>query len=92
VSPVVGFLPDLKGRGIRLAISMEFGDISHRGLTPFDVASLHDVPAYPLPHAALESLPAHVRADLERDGAIQLFAVYDRDAHEFEDVALAWEE
>jgi hypothetical protein len=71
---------------------MKFGDISHRGLTPFDVASLHDVPAYPLPHAALESLPAHVRADLERDGAVQLFAAYDRDAHEFEDVALAWEE
>jgi len=71
---------------------MKFGDISHRGLTPFDVASLHDVPAYPLPHAALESLPAHVQADLERDGAVQLFAAYDRDAHEFEDVALAWEE
>jgi hypothetical protein len=71
---------------------MKFGDISHRGLTPFDVASLHDVPAYPLPHAALASLPAHVRADLERDGAVQPFAAYDRDAHEFEDVALAWAE
>ncbi|WP_048075357.1 hypothetical protein [Haloquadratum walsbyi] len=29
---------------------------------------------------------------MERDGAVQLFAAYDRDAHEFEDVALAWEE
>ena len=71
---------------------MKFGDVSHRGLTPFDVASLHDVPAYPLPQAALESLPAHVRADLERDGAVQLFAAYDRERHEFEDAALAWEE
>jgi nitric oxide reductase NorQ protein len=58
---------------------MKFGDVSHRGLTPFDVASLHNVPAYPLPEAALESLPAHVRADLERDGAVQMIAVYDRD-------------
>jgi hypothetical protein len=33
---------------------MRFGDISHRGLTPLDVASLHNVPAYSLPHAALE--------------------------------------
>ena len=71
---------------------MKFGDVSHRGLTPFDVASLHDVPAYPLPEAALESLPAHISADLERDGAVQMFAVYDREHHRFEDVALAWEE
>jgi hypothetical protein len=71
---------------------MKFGDVSHRDLTPFDVASLHDVPAYPLPEAALESLPAHVRADLERDDAVQMFAVYNREHHRFEDVALAWEE
>jgi hypothetical protein len=71
---------------------MKFGDVSHRGLTPFDVASLHDVPAYPLPQAALESLPAHVRADLERDGAVQMFGVYNRENHRFDEVALAWEE
>lgn len=52
---------------------MKFGDVSHRGLTPFDVASPHDVPAYPLARAALESLPAHVRANLERDGALHFF-------------------
>ena len=56
------------------------------------MASLHDVPAYPLPEAALESLPAHVRADLERDGAVQMFGVYERDQHRFEGIALAWEE
>ena len=71
---------------------MKFGDVSHRGLTPFDVASLHDVPAYPLPKTALESLPAHVRADLEQNGAVQMFGSYDREQHRFEDVALAWEE
>lgn len=71
---------------------MKFGDVPHRGLTPFDVASLHDVPPYPLSQAAQESLPADVRADLERDGAVQLFAAYDRGRHEFEDAALAWEE
>jgi hypothetical protein len=71
---------------------MKFGDVSHRGLTPFDVASLHDVPAYPLPQTAIESLPAHVRADLEQDGAVQMFASYDRESHRFEDVTLAWEE
>jgi hypothetical protein len=69
---------------------MKFGDVSHRSLTPFDVASLHDVPAYPLPLSALESLPAHVRADLARDGAVQMFASYDRESHQFEDVTLAW--
>ncbi|MES3161226.1 MAG: hypothetical protein PPP55_06600 [Halorubrum sp.] len=71
---------------------MKFGDVSHRGLTPFDVASLHDGPAYPLPQAALESLPADVRADLERDGAVQMFGVYNREHHRFDEVALAWEE
>jgi len=71
---------------------MKFGDVSHRGLTPFDVASLHDVPAYPLSQTALESLSAHVRADLEQDGAVQMFASYDREHNRFEDVTLAWEE
>ena len=71
---------------------MKFGDVSHRGLTPFDVASLHDVPAYPLPETALESLLAHVRADLEQNGAVQMFASYDRECHRFENIALAWEE
>lgn len=71
---------------------MKFGDVSHRGLTPFDVASLHDIPAYPLPETALESLPAHVRADLEQNGAVQMFASYDRERHRFENIALAWEE
>ena len=71
---------------------MKFGDVSHRGLTPFDVVSLHDVPAYPLPKTALEPLPAHVRADLEQNGAVQMFASYDRDQHRFEDVTLAWED
>jgi hypothetical protein len=47
---------------------MKFGDVSHRGLTPFDVASLHDVPAYPLPQTALDSLPPHVRADVNSLG------------------------
>jgi hypothetical protein len=71
---------------------MKFGDVSHRGLTPFDVASLHDFPAYPLPKIALESLPMHVRADLEQNGAVQVFASYDRDHHRFEAVTLAWED
>ncbi len=92
VSSSVGFLPDLKGRGIRLAISMKFGDESHRSLTPFDVASLHDVPAYPLPETALDSLPAHVRAELEQHGAIQMVASYDSENHLFEEVNLAWDD
>ncbi len=71
---------------------MKFGDHSHHGLTPFDVASLQDVPAYPLPETALESLPAHVRADLEREGAVQMFATYNPDTHQFDDVALAWDD
>jgi len=71
---------------------MKFGDVSHRGLTPFDVASLQDVPAYPLPEEALESLPAHIRADLEQKGSVQMFASYDREAHQFENVTLAWED
>jgi hypothetical protein len=71
---------------------MKFGNVSHRSLTPFDVASLQDVPAYPLPKTALDSLPANVRADLEQTGAIQMFAQYNRDDHHFEDVALVWED
>nr|WP_152417685.1 hypothetical protein [Haloferax larsenii] len=71
---------------------MKFGDESHRSLTPFDVASLHDVPAYPLPETALDSLPAHVRAELEQNGAIQMVASYDPDNHRFEEVDLAWDD
>lgn len=58
----------LKGRtqlAAETGYLMKFGDVCHRGLTPFDVVSLHDMPAYPLPQAALESLPAHIRANLE---------------------------
>jgi hypothetical protein len=33
-----------------------------------------------------------IREDLERDGAVQTFVVYDREHHRFEDVALAREE
>lgn len=71
---------------------MAFGDTSHRGLTAFDIASLQDVQAYPLPKTAFESLPAHVRADLERYDSIQVFADYDRENHQFTDVRLAWED
>jgi hypothetical protein len=45
-----------------------------------------------LPKTALESLPAHVRADLEQNGAVQMFGSYDREQHRFEAVALAWDE
>jgi hypothetical protein len=71
---------------------MVFGDESHRGLTAFDVASLRTVQAYPLPKPALESLPAHVRADLEQQGSVQVFAEYDRESHQFTKVRLAWED
>jgi hypothetical protein len=71
---------------------MKFGDESHRGLTPFDVATLHDVPAYPLPQTALDSLPAHVRAELEQNGATQMVASYDPENHQFENIDLAWDD
>jgi len=71
---------------------MKFGDESHRGLTFFDVATLHDVPAYPLPQTALDSLPAHVRAELEQNGATQMVASYDPENHQFENIDLAWDD
>jgi hypothetical protein len=67
---------------------MKFDGNSRRGLSPFDVASSDDVPAYS-PHTVLELLPVHVRADQERDGAVQCVAAYARDRNECKDVALA---
>lgn len=68
---------------------MKFGDETHRDLTPFDVASLGTVMAYPLPASALDSLPAFIRNELEYLHAVQLLAAYDRENRIFLNPRLA---
>ena len=69
---------------------MKFGDQSHSALTPFDIVTLPGQ-SYPVPTSALESLPPHVTATLEQDGAVQIVGEYDPDSGVYNDVTIAWE-
>jgi hypothetical protein len=77
--------------GSQTGYMMRFGDPDDRALTVFDVLSLPGT-SYPVSTAALKSLPAFVRAELERAGAVQVFADYDPDDGFFGDVTMKWED
>jgi hypothetical protein len=77
--------------GSETGYMMKFGNHSHSALTPFDFVSLPGQ-SYPVPASALDSLPSHVTAKLEQDGAVQIVGRYDPDDGVYEDVAIAWEE
>ena len=91
--------PDLADRlleartqlGSQTGYMMRFGEPDDRDLTVFDVLSMPGT-SYPVSTAALDSLPAHVRAELERAGAVQIFADYDPDDGFFGDVAMKGED
>lgn len=70
---------------------MAFTDLRHAQLTVHDIDDVVEN-KYPVPRAALESLPAHIRADLSRPGGIKFFARYNRDKTEFYDVSLPTDE
>jgi hypothetical protein len=67
---------------------MVFGERSHRALSVHDARDLGG-DGYPVSETALDSLPAYVRADLERDGNVQILAHYDTAKSEFTDASLA---
>jgi len=69
---------------------MKFGERSHRAVTIYDAYDL-GVQGYPVSETALDSLPAYIRADLERDGHVQVLAYYDTETGEFTGVSLASE-
>lgn len=50
---------------------MKFGERSHRAVTVYDAYDLGGQ-GYPVSENALESLPAYIRATLERDGVVQI--------------------
>lgn len=91
--------PDLADRlletrtqlGSQTGYMMRFGEPDDRDLTVFDVLSMPGT-SYPVSTAALDSLPAHVRAELERAGAVQIFSDYDPDDGYFGDVAMKGED
>ena len=76
--------------GSETGYMMKFGDHSHSALSLFDFVSLPGQ-NYPVPQSALESLPAHIVAKLEQDGAIQIVGEYDPDSGRYENAAIAWE-
>jgi hypothetical protein len=67
---------------------MKFGERSHRALTVYDAYELGGK-AYPVSKSVLDSLPAYIRADLERDGNVQILTHYDTAKGEFMDTSLA---
>ena len=77
--------------GSQSGYMMRFGTSDYRGLNPYDVISLPGK-SYPVSEAALDSLPAYVRAQLQQDGAVQILANYDQDGGGFSDVAVSWED
>ena len=69
---------------------MKFGERSHRAFTVFDAYELGGQ-GYPVSESALDSLPAYVLANLERDDVVQILAHYDTDKGAFVDTSLAGE-
>lgn len=67
---------------------MKFGERSHRAFTVFDAYDLGGE-GYPVSESALDSLPAYIRATLERDGVVQILTHYDTAESEFTDISLA---
>ena len=67
---------------------MVFGNQMHRNMSSFAAYDLGG-DSYPVSEAALDSLPAHIQAALERDGTHQILAHYDPDSGEFVDVMSA---
>jgi hypothetical protein len=69
---------------------MKFGERSHRALSVYDAYDLGGQ-GYPVSESALDSLPAYIRANLERDGNVQILARYDTENSGFTDTSLASE-
>jgi hypothetical protein len=69
---------------------MKFGERSHRALTVYDAYDLGGQ-GYPVSETALDSLPAYIRANLERDGNVQILTRYDTENSEFTGTSLASE-
>ena len=69
---------------------MKFGERSHRAVTVYDAYDLGGQ-GYPVSENALDSLPAYIRANLERDGSVQILAQYDPENSEFTNTSLASE-
>jgi hypothetical protein len=69
---------------------MKFGERSHRALTVYDAYELGGK-GYPVSESVLDSLPAYIRAELERDGNVQILTHYDTAKGEFTDTSLASE-
>jgi hypothetical protein len=67
---------------------MKFGERSHRALTVYDTYELGGK-GYPVSKSVLDSLPAYIRAELERDGNVQILTHYDTANSEFTDTSLA---
>lgn len=65
---------------------MVFGEQRHLHLTPAQSFALDD--DYPVSNNAYSSLPAYIRARLERDDNLQVLATYDPETGEFEDAVL----
>lgn len=65
------------------------GDEEYRVLNAFDILSLPQLTSYPVRDDTLESLPATLRAELERTGIVQLRCAYLNG--EFFGAKLGWE-
>lgn len=65
-------------------------DEEYRELNAFDMLTLPQLTSYPFPQETLESLPATIRAELERTGIVQIRCIY----HDSEvyGAKLGWEE
>ena len=77
--------------GLDTGYLMHFVDPSLRDLTAYDVVSLPENTAYPVPEHTIESLPEWALSKLQQKGHIKLSGEYDRDNRMFRDVQSGWE-
>lgn len=72
-------------------IMMKFSPVEYANLSAFDILDT-DGSSYPVPPSALDSLPPQVRAELWETGSVQIIAMYDSEAGEFESAHLPGDE
>ena len=70
---------------------MRFIDAELRHFSVYDLCSMVELPSFPIPHSALDSLTRQQRGILEQQGHLRIQAAYDSDEQSFEHVQQGWE-
>ena len=70
---------------------MRFIDAELRHFPVYDLCSMVELPSFPIPDSALDSLTRQQRGILEHQGHLRIQAAYNSDTQSFEHVQQGWE-